>query len=344
VLRPEWLVDLDSAKQVAELLDKENEKLHRRLEELTVELAKLKGERGAEQLALELALLKEQSDRFQKRLFGDSSERRRAEKAGDKKSAGNGRGHGPKRQKKLEHEQLHIGLAPDDCLCQICGKPLQPIAGMTEDSERITVVERKFVVQKLQRQKYRCSCRMALVTAPALPQLVPGGRYSLEFAVHVAVEKYLNHMPLDRQRRSMRRMGLEVTTQVLWDQINALAALHENAYGHLREYILGADVIGVDETWWRLMDRKPSKRWWVWAMTCPDAVWYGISPSRSAAAAKEFVGDYEGTIICDAYRAYETLAKQSAALNLALCWSHYLKQPIIPRSRSATACGVVRWT
>lgn len=70
------------------------------------------------------------------------------------------------------------------------------------------------------------------------------------------------------------------------------------------------------------MNNRPSKRWWVWSMTVPDAIWYGIAPSRSAKTAAGFIGDFEGTIVCDAYKAYETLARQSPDIRLALCWSH----------------------
>ena len=136
-----------------------------------------------------------------------------------------------------------------------------------------------------------------MVTAPAPLALIPGGRYSVEFAVHVAVDKYLMHLPLDRQRRSMMRSGLQLHCSSLWDQINALAALHEASYDRLPDYILGADVIGADETWWRLMNNRPSKRWWVWSMTVPDAVWYRVSPSRSAKAAAGFLSGFEGTIV-----------------------------------------------
>jgi transposase len=193
---------------------------------------------------------------------------------------------------------------------------------MTEDSERVTVVERKFVLQQIQRQKYRCDCGIGVTTAPAPPALIPGGRYSLEFAIHVAVDKYLHHLPLDRQRRSMRRQGLLVTTQALWDQIEALARLWTPVYELLREYILGEDVVGVDETWWRYLDKKPSKRWWVWSLACPSAVWYRIAPSRSSKLAASVLQGFSGTIVCDAYSAYETLARGDRELRLALCWAH----------------------
>ena len=51
---------------------------------------------------------------------------------------------------------------------------------------------------------------------------MPGGRYSLDFAIKVAIDKYLDHIPLARQERILRRCGLVVTTQTLWDQLQAL--------------------------------------------------------------------------------------------------------------------------
>jgi transposase len=41
-------------------------------------------------------------------------------------------------------------------------------------------------------------------------------------AVGIAVAKYTDHLPLERQVRMMAREGLE--SQTLWDQLQALAA------------------------------------------------------------------------------------------------------------------------
>ncbi len=55
------------------------------------------------------------------------------------------------------------------------------------------------------RQKCRCCCETQVVTAPGPVKLVPGGRYSIDLATHVAEAKYLDHMPLERQARSTGR-------------------------------------------------------------------------------------------------------------------------------------------
>jgi transposase len=179
---------------------------------------------------------------------------------------------------------------------------------------------------------------MGLHTAPAPVKHIPGGRYSLDFAISVAIDKYIDHLPLDRQRRQMARQKLFVETQTLWDQIDALAEILQPIYDALREYILGSDVIGVDETWWRLMQKKATKKWWAWALTAHDACWFGITPSRSAKAATKFVGDYKGIVVCDGYRAYETLTHANPDIRLANCWAHVRRKFVEAEAHYPQCC------
>ena len=55
MIRPDLLADHESTKQVALLLDNENETLHKRIAQLVDQLAQLTVDSGHEQLALELA-------------------------------------------------------------------------------------------------------------------------------------------------------------------------------------------------------------------------------------------------------------------------------------------------
>lgn len=333
----EQINDLAALKELLRIYEAENARLHKRLEELTKELAELKGNSAQEQLEFELTRIQQQMATLQQRLFGDSSERRDREEQ-DTKPARPTPGHGPNPQLALRHEDKILELPEEQRYCRECSSELIPIPGMTDDSEQITVIRREFVVENIRRQKYRCGCGIGLVTAPAPVKHVPGGRYSLDFAIEVAVEKYVEHQPLARQRRKMARQDLQVTTQTLWDQIDALASLLQPAYDALRDYILSADVIGVDETWWRVMKKKSTKRWWAWALSTHDACWFGIEPSRSAKAAHKFIGAYEGIIVCDAYSAYKTLARGSPALCIANCWAH-VRRKFIDAERYYPQCS-----
>jgi transposase len=314
--------DFETAKHFLRLYEKENERLHKRLQQLVAEIAELRGEDGTQQLALELAKVQEDLAKLQQQTFGESSERRPRPAEAPPTEKPRLPGHGPRQQPQLPIQEVLCVLPREDRACPSCGNELQEMVGITEDSEQITVVQRHFVLQEIKRQKYRCKCQLGVQTAPGPTKHIAGGRYSLEFAVEVATNKYADHLPLERQRKIMAREGLIIDTQTLWDQLDALAVHLKPTYKGLREYVLGADLIAADETWWRLMNEDSSKRWWAWGLATHDAVWYGIDPSRSAAAAKKMLGDYNGIVMCDGYAAYDTLASGNENMKLVHCWAH----------------------
>ncbi|HUK62171.1 MAG TPA: IS66 family transposase, partial [Dongiaceae bacterium] len=216
--------------------------------------------------------------------------------------------------------------------CPQCGGRLEPWTDQYEEAEEIDVVERSFRLVRHRRQKYRCRCGECITTAPGPAKLVPGGRYSVDFAVAVAVAKYLDHLPLARQVRQMARVGLVVDTQTLWDQLLALSHHLTPTYDALLADVLTAPVLGADETTWQLMEPGRSKTWWVWALCRPDAVVYRLLGTRSAAGAATVLGTYRGIVLCDGYAAYRALAKRGTAeragptLTLAHCWAHVRRQ------------------
>jgi transposase len=320
--------DREQLRQVAQLLDRENEKLHEKVRAQALEIAKLKGQdlSGSQ---LEIAYLKELLAQRERALFAEKSEKRsRGKSAADPESDDTPqRGHGPRAQVELPVvEQVHV-LPEGERTCPACHGELEEMTGQSEDSEEITVVERRFVLVQHRRQKYRCACNGHIATAPSPSRLSlfddgRAGRYSLDFAVEVAIDKYLDHLPLERQARKMGREGLKIDSQTLWNQLEALARRLTPAYQALRQRILAARVVGADETWWRLMQGEGSKRWWAWSVTGDDAVSYKILDSRSQAAARELLGDYSGVAMVDGYGAYQALAKSGASFTLAHCWAH----------------------
>jgi transposase len=323
--------DLERLRQMALLLEAENARLHRRLVELTRALAEAKGAAHA-QLELEIARLQEQLAARTRALFGPSSERR-GDGAGDAtpRTPAPRRGHGPREQAALPLVEV-VHTRPDEAApCPQCGGTLEAWKDQYEEAEEIDVVERSFRIVRHRRQKYRCRCGACVVTASGPAKLVAGGRYSVDFAVAVAVGKYLDHLPLARQVRQMARMGLTVDTQTLWDQLLALSQHLTPTYEALGADVLTAPVLGADETTWQLMEPGRSKTWWVWALCRPDAVIYRLLGTRSAEGAATVLGDYNGIVLCDGYAAYRALAKRgtaerTATITLAHCWAHVRRQ------------------
>lgn len=314
-------LDEERLRQAAKLLERENERLIRQVVELKQKLRAAQGN-SVQQMDL-LAELEQQLAVRNKMLFGRSSEKR---PHGEKVDSADGKipqtGHGPREQTELAQVEREHELDTPDQTCTSCGGKLEEMAGQFEESEEVDSLERQFVLVRHKRKKYRCRCGGCIETAPGPDKLIAGGRYSIDFAVSVAVAKYADHLPLERQVRMMKRQGLQVDSQTLWDQLNALGKRLAPAGEALHRYVLSQPVIGADETFWRLMEGGDNKRWQTWAVAAPNAVSYQIKDSRSAAAAAEVLGEYVGTILCDGYSAYESLQKRNGKFQLAHCWAH----------------------
>jgi transposase len=320
--------DPDILRQAALLLERENQRLVAKIIELTRELVALKGG-DAEQMKLRIAELERQLATRNRKLFGASSEKRSTadeSKPESEEPKPPPKGHGPRAQPALPiQEQIHT-LDAADQTCPSCGGDLAAWEEQFEESDEVDVLERRFVMVKHKRQKYRCRCGGCIETAPGPVKLFEGARYSVNFAVEVSSEKYLEHAPLERQVRKMGREGLIVESQTLWDQIERLARLLMPAYAALVAYVLSKPVIGADETRWPLLGSKSPGRWHAWAIAAPDAVAYQIHDSRSMEAARKVLGGYEGVVMCDGYQVYQSLAKENPSLELARCWAHVRRE------------------
>ncbi len=119
------------------------------------------------------------------------------------------------------------------------------------------------------RKKYRCPCYAAVVMAPEASKLISARRNSPAFAIDLAISRYLDHLPLERQCWAMEREGLAITSQTQWDQIDALARVLTLTYEALGQGILAQPELYADETRWRFSGRDERKPDWVWCLTGP---------------------------------------------------------------------------
>ena len=179
---------------------------------------------------------------------------------------------GPTVQPRLPFEERVFELDEADRTCPSCGGQLAPMAEQFEESEMIDVIDVSYRLVKVKQQKYTCRCGGCVETAPGPERAIAGGRYSLGFAIKVALDKYLDHIPLARQERILRRHGLDVTTQTLWDQVDAIGRRLARYDAALFEYALGHSVIGLDQTGWPRLDGKSDKPWQMWCITAPGVV------------------------------------------------------------------------
>lgn len=185
MIRIETESDIERLRQVVLLQQAENARLHKRLLQLTQELAVARGKDAILAIQQELAFLKEQLDARNREIFGASSEKRARDKSGDGGSQRTAErtGHGRREQPELPIVDVVYVLDDADKACSKCRGDLKAWDGQFEDAEEIDVVERSFRIVRHRRQKYTCLCGEGIETALGPRKLIPGGRYSVDFVV-----------------------------------------------------------------------------------------------------------------------------------------------------------------
>ena len=319
MLKIDQIQDPEQLRRVVALLDRTVDQLQERVKDLAFENARLRGETMSQvDFSFPRAAL-------QKALDGPAE---KTEKQTSRRP--DQPGHGPSPQANLPLvEQVHE-LPEAERGCSACGGTLDPMEGQYETSEEVTVTERSYTLLVHRRQKYRCRCNGCVATAPGPLKLIPGGRYSLDFAVHVAVQKYADHLPLERQVKMMAREDLQVTSQTLWDQIEAAARVLRPTYEAIGAWLKTQSLLHADESGWLHIGDNGKPKWTAWLLCNPKAVWVRIASSKSEAEGRRLLGGYQGTVIADGYQVYKQLARgrdpDSPGYYLAHCWAHVLRK------------------
>jgi transposase len=240
-------------------------------------------------------------------------------------------------QPELVRESKLFELDEPDMTCPACGGCLHALEGQHESSEMVHAIAVEYRLIDVLRQKYVCECGGHVATAPGPERAITGGRYSLDFAIKVAIDKYLDHIPLSRQQRIMKRHGLNVVATTLWDQTLALACELKPAYDALKARALSYPVIGLDQTGWPRLSKRTkrgekNKKWQMWCLSASDVVFHALRDDKSAVTFADLVEDFEGTIVCDGLLTHPAGVREVAVrmgsapeaerIKLAGCWAH----------------------
>jgi transposase len=310
--------DIEELRRVALAQQAQIEQLIAALQKKSREVDQLRGKPGDLQLTMKLlATLQAKAQKTQEALDA-ASKRDRERKSRDVT--------GPTPQPRLPAVDRKYTLDDADRACPSCGGDLAPMTGQFETSEMIDVVEVRYELVTVKRQKYVCRCGGCVETALGPSRALPGSRYSREFAVKVCLDKWLDHIPLERQVRILERHGLTVTSSTLWELAYATAKQLTAVDAALLTHVKAQPVIGLDQTGWPRLEGDDTKPWQMWCLTAPDAVVHRIRDDKSAATFRDLVGDYHGTIIADALATHAAGARGDPGIVLAACWAHVYRR------------------
>ncbi len=169
-----------------------------------------------------------------------------------------------------------------------------------------------FTVEQHVRGKWACRQCETLIQAPVPAQVIDKGIPTAGLLAHVMVAKFADHLPLYRQEKIFGRVGLAIPRSTLAQWVGQTGVQLQPLVDALREAVLAQRVVHADEAPVQMLTpgEKKTHRAYVWAYcTTPfsalKAVVYDFSPSRAGEHARNFLGTWNGKLVCDDFAGYK---------------------------------------
>lgn len=207
----------------------------------------------------------------------------------------------------------------------------EEITGAFDTVTTIQVIERSFLKEVHRKKKYKLKDefnpdkdeKTIIITASGPSQLLPGMNYSTEFVANVVADKYVMHMPLERQVKEMKSLGLPgIRTSTLSRFCALAAASFEEMAENIKLELLNAGTstaLHLDETPWKIQN-KNEKDGYMWVISNRLGSYYFYKPTRSGKEIKEHLSGYSGPVLTDGYAGYNIL--EELKIPQGYCWSH----------------------
>lgn len=223
----------------------------------------------------------------------------------------------------VEHD-----INEEEKVCE-CGCGLKRIKEI--HLEQYDVIPASFQVIDNVRYTYVCSsnCGAKPITSSLTPQVLPRHQVTPSFLATIAVEKFEDAMPLDRQvKKYKQRFGVEFTTTTFSNWINKASELRlQPLIERLSAIQMSCGYIQADETTLQVLSEKNKKaksKSYIWLKTSKDVhpiVLMNYSSNRNEKTAEFLFQGFTGYMQTDGYPGYNIVANKEGVTQLG-CWAH----------------------
>jgi len=287
----------------------------------------------------EIQRLRQQVEKLQRMIFGQSSERKASSKnkpaksdAGskaspkDKNDPQNKKGNGRKKlPADLPRKVVKHDIPEDERSCPRCKNNLQCVG--KDVSEQLEFIPSKLCVIEHRRYKYACRCCQSIISAPMPEQPIDKGLAGPGLLAETLIAKYEDHLPLYRQEKRYERLGYSIARSTLCDWIMACADRLSPIVKSMHEdMLLRSPKIHSDDTIIPVLEKGKTRNGRLWVYLgggghAPPCVVFRYSKTRSGKEPKSFLGSYRGYLQADAYAGYDKCYESGDILEVA-CFAH----------------------
>ena len=194
-----------------------------------------------------------------------------------------------------------------------------------EVSEQYAVRPARFYVIRIIRHKYRLSDGR-IVTAPMPVMAHPRSNASESVLAHIAVAKYYDHLPLNRQLDIFEREGIHLSPSTVSNWMMATALRLEPIYNELRELVKNSYYVMADETPHPVLENdRPGSlhRGYMWVFYLPlhKTPFFEYHRGRGEAGVDTLINGNVKVVQSDGFVVYDKFDTLPGRLHLC-CWAH----------------------
>jgi transposase len=195
-----------------------------------------------------------------------------------------------------------------------------------EVTEELEYKPGKFYVNRYIRPKYAQEGDEGVIIAALPSRPIEKGVAGPGLIAHVSISKYVDHLPLYRQRKQFKRAGIDIAESTLGGWVKATYELLLPLYEAHRLKVLASAYLQADETPIRVLDsRKKGKShrgfFWVYHDRLEGQVLFDYRDSRSRDGPDELLVDFKGFLQCDGYQVYDDYKGRDSII-LVGCMAH----------------------
>jgi len=227
----------------------------------------------------------------------------------------------------LPHVRVEHDIKEEDKVCS-CGCQLKRIKEIS--SKQYDIIPAEFRVIDNVRFTYTCSCNCGAspITSPLTPQVLPKTQVTPSFLATIAVEKFEDAMPLDRQvKKYKKRFGAEFTSTTFSNWIIRASELRlKPLIDKLSNIQMNSGYIHADETTLQVLNEKNKKakqKSYIWLKVSRDnypIVLMHYSSNRNEKTAEYLFDSFTGYMQTDGYPGYNIVANKEGVTQLG-CWA-----------------------
>ncbi len=221
-------------------------------------------------------------------------------------------------------EEVVIEPAEDTAELELIGTEVTE----TIDYRPGVLLKRRYIRRKYARPTP--SEEQAEVVIGELPvRPIPKGIPEVGLLAHLLVAKYVDHLPFYRQIEQFKRQhGWVIHKSTINDWFCACCTLLEPLYEALLKRVLDTDYLQVDESPIKVQDadkKGATHQGYQWVYRNPGngLVLFDYRRGRGMHGPRERLADFAGTLQCDGYKVYASIARKSAGqIRLVSCLAH----------------------